>query len=78
MRLRMEGSPHGLQEILLKPGLNRLGRTEDNDFQISDNSVSSHHRQIDLKDDVIAGRIPKVFYESCFSRGRCFVWVPST
>jgi hypothetical protein len=56
VRLRMEGSPHGLQEILLKPGLNRLGRTEDNDFQISDNSVSSHHCQIDLKDDVITVR----------------------
>jgi hypothetical protein len=56
VRLRMEGSPHGLQEILLKPGLNRLGRTEDNDFQISDDSVSSHHCQIDLKDDVITVR----------------------
>jgi hypothetical protein len=56
VRLRMEGSPHGLQEILLKPGLNRLGRTEDNDFQISDNSISSHHCQIDLKDEVITVR----------------------
>jgi hypothetical protein len=56
VRLRMEGSPHGLQAILLKPGLNRLGRTEDNDFQISDDSVSSHHCQIDLKDDVITVR----------------------
>jgi hypothetical protein len=53
VRLRMEGSPHGLQEILLKPGLNRLGRTEDNDFQISDDSISSHHCQIELKDGVI-------------------------
>jgi hypothetical protein len=53
VRLRIEGSPHGLQEILLKPGLNRLGRIEDNDFQISDDSVSSHHCQIELKDGVI-------------------------
>jgi hypothetical protein len=53
VRLRMEGRPHGLQEILLKPGLNRLGRIEDNDFQISDDSISSHHCQIELKDGVI-------------------------
>lgn len=53
VRLRMEGGPHGSQEILLQPGLNRLGRVEDNDFQISDDSVSSHHCQIELKDGVI-------------------------
>ncbi len=49
----MEGGPHGSQEILLQPGLNRLGRVEDNDFQIADDSVSSHHCQIELKDGVI-------------------------
>ena len=53
VRLRMEGSPHGLPEILLKPGLHRLGRIEDNDFQVSDDSISSHHCQIELKDGVI-------------------------
>ncbi|MGA2280816.1 MAG: FHA domain-containing protein [Verrucomicrobiota bacterium] len=53
VRLRMEGSPHGLQEILLKPGLNRLGRVEDNDYQVRDDSISSHHCQIELKDGVI-------------------------
>src|ERR1700690_3243023 len=53
VRLRMEGSRESLQEILLQPGLNRLGRVEDNDFQISDDSVSSHHCQIELKDGVI-------------------------
>jgi len=53
VRLRMEGGPHGLQEILLQPGLNRLGRVEDNDFQINDNSVSSHHCQIEVKEGVI-------------------------
>jgi hypothetical protein len=56
VRLRIEGRPHGLQEILLKPGLNRLGRIEDNDFQISDDSVSSHHCQIELKDGVVTVR----------------------
>ena len=53
VRLRMEGGPHGSQEILLQPGLNRLGRVEDNDFQINDNSVSSHHCQIEVKEGVI-------------------------
>ncbi len=56
VRLRIEGSPHGLQEILLKPGLNRLGRVEDNDFQIRDDSVSSHHCEIELKDGVVTVR----------------------
>jgi len=56
VRLRMEGSPDGLQDILLKPGLNRLGRSEDNDFQISDDSISSHHCQIDLTDNVVTVR----------------------
>ena len=53
VRLRMEGSTHGLREILLKPGLNRLGRVADNDFQIDDNSISSHHCQIEVKDGII-------------------------
>ena len=53
VRLRMEGSTHGLREILLQPGLNRLGRVADNDFQIDDNSISSHHCQIEVKDGVI-------------------------
>jgi hypothetical protein len=53
VRLRIEGSPQGVREILLKPGLNRLGRVEDNDFQVSDDSISSHHCQIELKDGVI-------------------------
>jgi len=53
VRLRLEGSPDGLREIPLKPGLNRLGRSGDNDFQISDDSISSHHCQIELKDGVV-------------------------
>jgi len=35
VRLRMEGNPHGLQEILLKPGLNRLGRLRTTGFSKS-------------------------------------------
>jgi hypothetical protein len=53
VRLRIEGSPQGLREILLKPGLNRLGRVEDNDFQINDDSISSHHCQIEVKDGMV-------------------------
>jgi hypothetical protein len=53
VRLRIEGGPQGSQEILLKPGLNRLGRVEDNDFRIDDNSISSHHCQIEVKDGII-------------------------
>jgi len=49
----MEGGPHGSREIVLQPGLNRLGRVEDNDFQINDNSVSSHHCQIEVKEGVV-------------------------
>jgi hypothetical protein len=56
VRLRIEGRAYGLREILLKPGLNRLGRIADNDFQINDDSISSHHCQIELKDDVITVR----------------------
>jgi hypothetical protein len=49
----MEGNSPDPPEILLKPGLNRLGRVEDNDFQIRDASVSSHHCQIELKDGAV-------------------------
>ena len=52
VRLHMEEGPAGSQEILLQPGLNLLGRAEDNDFQIGDDSVSTHHCQIELKDGV--------------------------
>jgi hypothetical protein len=53
VRLRIDGGPQGSREIPLQPGLNRLGRVEDNDFQIDDNSISSHHCQIEVKDGVI-------------------------
>jgi len=56
VRLRIEGRPYGLQEILLRPGLNRLGRLADNDFQVTDDSVSSHHCQIELKDGIVTVR----------------------
>jgi hypothetical protein len=53
MRLRVEGGPPGSQDILLQPGLNLFGRGEDNDFPIRDDSVSTHHCQIEVKDGVI-------------------------
>src|SRR5689334_18307313 len=37
-------------EIQLKPGVNRIGRGEDNDFVISHGSVSTHHCEITLND----------------------------
>lgn len=33
-------------EIPLKPGVNRIGRAEDNDFQVSHASVSTHHCEV--------------------------------
>jgi pSer/pThr/pTyr-binding forkhead associated (FHA) protein len=39
------GTPQ-VREFELKPGANRLGRGEANDFQIHDASVSTHHAQI--------------------------------
>jgi hypothetical protein len=55
-RLLMEGDLAGLPDIPLQPGVTRLGRSEDNDFQISDESVSSHHCEIELKEGVITVR----------------------
>lgn len=40
-------------EIQLKPGMNRLGRSPDNDFQINDPSVSSSHCHILVNDGVV-------------------------
>ncbi len=39
------GTPQA-REFELKPGTNQLGRGEDNDCQIADGSVSTHHAQI--------------------------------
>lgn len=35
-------------EIQLKPGSNSFGRSEDNDFQLTDSSISSHHCEVTL------------------------------
>jgi hypothetical protein len=55
-RLLVEESPQVLREIPLKPGLNRVGRAEDNDLQINDDSVSGHHCEIELNEGVITVR----------------------
>jgi len=39
------GTPQA-REFELKPGVNRIGRSEANDFQITDPSVSTHHAQV--------------------------------
>lgn len=38
-------------EIQLKPGVNRIGRGEDNDFVINHGSVSTHHCEITLSEN---------------------------
>src|SRR5688572_12339558 len=43
------GTPQA-QEFVLKPGLNTLGRREDNDFTIADPSVSSAHCHLIVAD----------------------------
>jgi hypothetical protein len=46
----------GIQEFTLKPGVNTVGRTEDNDIYIPDDSVSSHHGEIVFADGQITLR----------------------
>jgi pSer/pThr/pTyr-binding forkhead associated (FHA) protein len=43
------GTPHAW-EIPLKPGVNRIGRGEQNDFTINHGSVSTHHCEITITD----------------------------
>ena len=45
-RLLIQNGPQPGTEIRLKPGLNRVGRQADNDVQLSDDSVSSHHCEL--------------------------------
>ena len=52
----MQGHPSGAQEIHLRPGVNRLGRGEQNDFRIADDTVSGRHCEIVLHDDQILVR----------------------
>ena len=49
-RLIIQSGPRQGAQVELKPGLNRLGRQTDNDFQIDDPSVSGHHCEILLED----------------------------
>ncbi|MGC3956863.1 MAG: FHA domain-containing protein [Verrucomicrobiota bacterium] len=43
-------------EIQLKPGLNRIGRGEDNDFVINHQSVSTHHCELTVADTTVTLR----------------------
>ena len=43
-------------EIQLKPGLNRIGRGDDNDFVINHQSVSTHHCEITVTDSTVTLR----------------------
>jgi hypothetical protein len=47
--IRCEGRPAEILEV--SPGRHSIGRTEDNDFQILDPSVSSRHCELDLRQD---------------------------
>src|SRR5437867_12836621 len=55
-RLLIQRGASGTQEIVLKPGANRLGRNEQNDLQINDPTVSGFHCQIDLEHDTVIVR----------------------
>src|SRR6266498_3948508 len=47
--LLIQRGANGTQEIVLKPGANRLGRNEQNDLPINDPTVSSFHCEIDFE-----------------------------
>ena len=49
-RLVVQGEQDGGREILLRPGINVLGRSNDTDHQINDPTVSSFHCEIELQD----------------------------
>ncbi len=55
-RLRTLASDNAGSEIKLRPGTNRFGRADDNDFQILDPAVSGHHCVIDYNDGVAVVR----------------------
>lgn len=55
-RLLIQRGASGTQEIVLKPGANRLGRNEQNDLTINDPTVSSFHCQIDFEQDTVKVR----------------------
>src|SRR5439155_6673273 len=49
-RLVVQGDQDGGREIVLRPGINVLGRSDATDHQINDPTVSSFHCEIDLRD----------------------------
>jgi hypothetical protein len=49
--IRTEGLP--VEAIELKPGVNRLGRSIWNDFQINHHSISRFHAEVELQEDVL-------------------------
>src|SRR5687767_13510671 len=55
-RLIFKKQNHPLQSLELHPGINRLGRREDNDFQVDDPTVSSVHCEIRVNGDSIVVR----------------------
>src|SRR5438876_7652292 len=52
-RLLIQRGASGTQEIVLKPGANRLGRNEQNDLPINDPTVSGFHCEIDFEHDTV-------------------------
>ena len=52
-RLLIQRGASGTEEVLLKPGANRLGRNEQNDLPINDPSVSSFHCEINFEHDTL-------------------------
>jgi hypothetical protein len=52
-RLIIQSGTPQEREFELKPGANRLGRGEDNDIQIENDSVSTHHAQVVVGDGSI-------------------------
>ncbi|MCS7337087.1 MAG: FHA domain-containing protein [Verrucomicrobiae bacterium] len=55
-QLRTLASDGAGSAIELRPGTNRFGRTDDNDFQILDPAVSAHHCVIEYNDGVAVVR----------------------
>src|SRR5438876_11944743 len=55
-RLLIQRGASGTQEIMLKPGANRLGRSEQNDLPINDPTVSGFHCEIAFEQDTVIVR----------------------
>lgn len=55
-KLLVKGGTGPVQVIELKLGLNRLGRGEDNDFQIVHSTISARHCEIKLSDSGVTVR----------------------